>query len=144
MESRKPCPMCGCAESSLLRRVTFDGQPDTWHVQCDNSNCRCMTPDMPSLVAAEERWDTQPRREPYVDREALSQALRDHSNSLMDAADTNADETFRWTLRTTAELVAVLARVVEGNTLRKAFGAPGDWGYSSPIGAALAARPGQQ
>jgi hypothetical protein len=37
-----------------------------------------------------------------------------------------------------AELLCVLARVVEGKPLKSAFGAPGDWGYSTPIGAALA------
>jgi len=40
-----------------------------------------------------------------------------------------------------SELLLVLARVIEGQPLDKAFGAPGDWGYSKPIGKALAARP---
>jgi hypothetical protein len=40
----------------------------------------------------------------------------------------------------TAELIDVLARVVEGKPLAKAFGAPGDWGYGKPIGDALAGR----
>ncbi len=39
-----------------------------------------------------------------------------------------------------AELVRVLARVVEGKTIGQAFGAPGDWGYGTPIGDALAGR----
>lgn len=43
------------------------------------------------------------------------------------------------TLRDAADLLRVLAKVVEGNTLAKAFGAPGDWGYQTEIGAALAA-----
>jgi hypothetical protein len=38
-----------------------------------------------------------------------------------------------------AELVRVLARLVEGKRLYRAFGAPGDWGYSNAIGKALAA-----
>lgn len=33
-----------------------------------------------------------------------------------------------------SELIRVLARVVEGKSLDKAFGAPGDWGYGTPIG----------
>lgn len=37
-----------------------------------------------------------------------------------------------------AELLRVLARVIEGKTLAKSFGAPGDWGYGTPIGDALA------
>lgn len=40
-----------------------------------------------------------------------------------------------------AELLRVLARLVEGKTLYRAFGAPGDWGYSTAIGKALAAPP---
>lgn len=37
-----------------------------------------------------------------------------------------------------AELLRVLARVIEGKPLAKSFGAPGDWGYGTPIGDALA------
>lgn len=40
----------------------------------------------------------------------------------------------------TAELINVLARVVEGKPIERAFGAPGDWGYGTPIGDALAGR----
>lgn len=38
-----------------------------------------------------------------------------------------------------AELLIVLARVVEGRPIGRAFGSPGDWGYNHPIGRALAA-----
>lgn len=62
MMIRKPCPMCGWTENSLIRSVTFDGKPDTWRVQCDKADCKARTPDMPTREAAEERWDTQPRR----------------------------------------------------------------------------------
>ena len=41
------------------------------------------------------------------------------------------------TLRDAAELIRVLARQVEGKPIDKAFGAPSDWGYETPIGAAL-------
>jgi hypothetical protein len=41
-----------------------------------------------------------------------------------------------------AELIRVLARVVEGKRIDQAFGAPGDWGYGTPIGDALAGRRG--
>ena len=41
------------------------------------------------------------------------------------------------TLRDAAELIRVLARLVEGKPIDKAFGAPGDWGYETPVGAAL-------
>jgi hypothetical protein len=33
-----------------------------------------------------------------------------------------------------AELIRVLARVIEGKSVDRAFGAPGDWGYGTPIG----------
>lgn len=38
----------------------------------------------------------------------------------------------------TSELIVVLARIVEGKTIERSFGAPGDWGYGTPIGDALA------
>jgi hypothetical protein len=37
-----------------------------------------------------------------------------------------------------AELINVLARLLEGKTPYQAFGAPGDWGYETVIGDALA------
>jgi len=40
--------------------------------------------------------------------------------------------------RDNAELVLVLARLLEGKSIYKAFGAPGDWGYHTDIGKALA------
>jgi hypothetical protein len=36
------------------------------------------------------------------------------------------------------DLIRALARLVNGESLRAAFGAPGDWGYSTAIGQALA------
>ncbi len=36
-----------------------------------------------------------------------------------------------------AELARVLARVLEGKPALRAFGAPGDWGYGTPMGKAL-------
>lgn len=56
----------------------------------------------------------------------LAAALRVEANQII-----NAD---------TAELVRVLARIVEGQRVLKAFGAPGEWGYGTPIGNALAGR----
>ncbi len=40
----------------------------------------------------------------------------------------------------TIELLRCLARMIEGKAVEKAFGAPGDWGYGTPIGDALAGR----
>lgn len=44
-------------------------------------------------------------------------------------------------LRNSAELVRSLRRLVDVSTTQEihgAFGAPGDWGYGTPVGAALA------
>lgn len=35
------------------------------------------------------------------------------------------------------ELILVLARLIDGKSVYQSFGAPGDWGYETPIGAAL-------
>lgn len=50
-------------------------------------------------------------------------------------SETTDDASHR--IREGAELVRVLSRIVEGQSLHDAFGAPGDWGYHSPIGRAL-------
>ena len=39
-----------------------------------------------------------------------------------------------------AELLRVLARIVLGDPVERAFGSPGDWGYQTPIGKAIAER----
>ena len=43
-------------------------------------------------------------------------------------------------LRDVKFLLSVLAHIVDGKTVAQAFGAPGDWGYGTPIGDALASR----
>jgi len=53
----------------------------------------------------------------------LSQALREHAAAIDESQNLE-----------TKELVRVLARIVEGKTIDHAFGAPGDWGYGTPIG----------
>ena len=35
-------------------------------------------------------------------------------------------------------LLSVLANIVDGKPIAQAFGSPGDWGYNTPIGKALA------
>lgn len=52
----------------------------------------------------------------------LSKALREKAETL---SEEHPDA---------AELINVLARIVEGKTIDKVFGAPGDWGYGTPIG----------
>ena len=44
-------------------------------------------------------------------------------------------------LRDAADLLRALANVAEGMPLARALGSPGDWGYGTQIGDALAAKP---
>ncbi len=62
----------------------------------------------------------------------LARVLRERADKVQ-AEDPRRDSDFD-----NAELLRVLARVVEGKPLHKAFGAPGDWGYNTDIGKALA------
>ena len=97
---------------------------------------------MPTQDAALEHWDSQPRRRTSdLNTTRLANAVREHAAALMDEADINQSLPLHKALCDAAELVAVLARVVEGQELRRAFGAPGDWGYQTLIGAALASGP---
>jgi len=67
----------------------------------------------------------------------MSKAIRARAQQLRDAGDQGV--TFG-ELADTAELLVVLARILEGRPVERAFGTPGDWGYAHPIGLALAAR----
>jgi hypothetical protein len=63
----------------------------------------------------------------------LAAALR---NKAAEVRGVNATtETEDQTLRDAADLLRVLAHVVDGKPLAKAFGSPGDWGYETAIGA---------
>jgi len=70
----------------------------------------------------------------------LARALRERAEKVEEHVE-DVGEGERWHRRDNAELLRVLARVVEGQPVVRAFGAPGDWGYSHPIGKALAAKP---
>lgn len=65
----------------------------------------------------------------------LSKAVRNMAEDLNNGVPRSVPNT-----SDTVELLRVLARMIEGRTLESAFGAPGDWGYDSPIGKALAER----
>lgn len=69
----------------------------------------------------------------------LAAALRNKATQVRNVNTTTEAE--GQTLRDAAELLRVLANVVEGKPLGKAFGPPGDWGYETEIGAAIAASP---
>lgn len=72
-----------------------------------------------------------------VNAKALETLLRDRAGKMVDSPPYDGPE--RKETLDTAELLAVLARIVAGQSVRAAFGAPGDWGYESPVGQALAA-----
>ena len=63
--------------------------------------------------------------------EKLAKAVRDLADVLRNSEPRNDDA---------RECLLVLARILEGKDVRRAFGAPGDWGYGTPIGDALAGR----
>ena len=62
----------------------------------------------------------------------LSKALRDQAEALAESVEQNAVDISA--MGEVAELICVLARIVEGKTIDRSFGAPGDWGYGTPIG----------
>jgi hypothetical protein len=77
------------------------------------------------------------RTQPLID--AIATCERRHRETLETLRDLDADDA--WKLREAIELVGCLRRLVAGSTVTeiyKAFGAPGDFGYDTPIGAALA------
>ena len=63
----------------------------------------------------------------------VAEVLRQRAGAILDADDCDDDR------RDDAELMRVLSRLLAGQRPSRAFGAPGDWGYGSPIGRALAA-----
>lgn len=73
-----------------------------------------------------------------MNKEQLADAVREEAAMLMDWAD--CGECVRDGQANDAhELLRTLARIVEGKNIAEAFGAPGDWGYGTRIGKALAA-----
>lgn len=67
----------------------------------------------------------------------LFNAIISQAEYFDDLAEGTADTDTRIALRDAANLTTTLARLVNGNGFRAAFGAPGDWGYSTPIGKML-------
>lgn len=67
----------------------------------------------------------------------IATALRNKASAVrnVDATTTAEDQT----LRDAADLLRVLANLMEGMTPVKAFGPPGDWGYDTEIGRAIVA-----
>lgn len=67
----------------------------------------------------------------------LAHLIRCRAEDVRAAAD--IDDPSTQDQRDNAELLNCLARMLEGKPIHKAFGAPGDWGYGTPIGDALIA-----
>ena len=65
----------------------------------------------------------------------LVNALRLRADSLQREFDSGAINPD--TVRDFREFAQILARVLEGMPIEKVFGAPGDWGYGTPIGDGL-------
>lgn len=67
----------------------------------------------------------------------LERVLRKVAETTHNIAYEDANEGCTQDLKDAAELVRVLARLMAGKNVHDAFGAPGDWGYETPIGQAL-------
>lgn len=67
----------------------------------------------------------------------LAAALRNKAADVRNVNATTAKED--QTLRDAADLLRVMARLLEGMPTVKAFGAPGDWGYETELGQAVIA-----
>lgn len=63
---------------------------------------------------------------------ALVRAIDERANDIFNGEGAGQD------LADAKDLARALARTLAGQPLRVAFGSPGDWGYSTPIGKALA------
>lgn len=74
-----------------------------------------------------------------MDRLKLYSALRDLASALELESENSSPKELE-EVRDGAELIRVLARIVKGQSVDQAFGSPGDWGYDTPIGDALASR----
>ena len=72
-----------------------------------------------------------------MNTQLLAMTLRNKAAALRQVnVETSADNDL---LRDAAELIRVLARLMDGAVPIKAFGPPGDWGYETEIGQALVA-----
>jgi len=77
-----------------------------------------------------------------VDSKKLAAAVRELKGTVDEIVDcpNAAISVFEDELNDVRGLLSVLANMVEGMPVERAFGSPGDWGYGTPIGDALASR----
>ena len=69
--------------------------------------------------------------------ESLALVLNEVAKTTRAIAYEDANEGYTRDLREASELIRVLGRLMAGKSVHDAFGAPGDWGYGTPIGDAL-------
>ena len=72
-----------------------------------------------------------------MDTKNLASAVRAMAKDV-DEISEDAAELDRDTLNDVRGLLKVLAHIVDGMPIDRAFGSPGDWGYNTAIGKALA------
>lgn len=72
-----------------------------------------------------------------MDTKPIAAALRNKAAEVRNVNVTTVSED--QTLRDAADLLRVLANLMEGKVPIKAFGPPGDWGYDTEIGQAVIA-----
>jgi hypothetical protein len=77
-----------------------------------------------------------------MDSKKLAVAVRELKGTLGDIADcpNAAVSDFDNEINEVRGLLSVLANMIEGMPADRAFGSPGDWGYGTAIGDALAGR----
>lgn len=70
----------------------------------------------------------------------LSKAIRSLRNEVGDYQDDHMthDDSDYGNISDARGLLSVLANIVEGMPIERAFGSPGDWGHETEIGAAIA------
>lgn len=77
---------------------------------------------------------------------ALAAAVRAQADALVDRSYELQEEIpsdLHRLNKDVVELARVLARILEGKPALQAFGAPGDWGYGTPMGEAVRAALGE-
>ena len=79
----------------------------------------------------------------------LGKALRGEADKIYNVrnelrdGDSERDDRLYRDLNNAAELARILARIIEGKSISEAFGAPGDFGYDTPIGDECGAKQGK-
>ena len=75
-----------------------------------------------------------------MNKPVLSHILEDRARAIIDEMDDPNVPGYR-DRHNDAEMLRVLARILRGESIERAFGAPGDWGYGTPIGDAIRSTP---